>query len=88
MIMIKPVKRISIYTGGGDASGLNAVIYAAVHAASRLGWQVLGIREGYDGLPTKLDFVPLAEAVAELKLVPLDGDAVLTARALGICFGD
>ena len=48
--MIKPIKRISINTGGGDAPGLNAVIYAAVHAASRLGWQVLGIREGYDGL--------------------------------------
>ena len=48
--MIKPIERISINTGGGDAPGLNAVIYAAVHAASRMGWQVLGIREGYDGL--------------------------------------
>ena len=48
--MSKPVKRISVNTGGGDAPGLNAVIYSVVHAASRLGWQVLGIREGYDGL--------------------------------------
>jgi 6-phosphofructokinase 1 len=38
--------------------------------------------------PPKLDFVPLAEAVAELRLVPLDGDGVITARALGISFGD
>jgi ATP-dependent phosphofructokinase / diphosphate-dependent phosphofructokinase len=44
------IERISINTGGGDAPGLNAVIYAVVHAASKLGWQVLGIREGYDGL--------------------------------------
>jgi len=48
--MSQPIQRISINTGGGDAPGLNAVIYAVVHAARRLGWQVLGIREGYDGL--------------------------------------
>ncbi|HTP31657.1 MAG TPA: ATP-dependent 6-phosphofructokinase [Candidatus Acidoferrales bacterium] len=48
--MSEPIRRISINTGGGDAPGLNAVIYSVVHAASRLGWQVLGIREGYDGL--------------------------------------
>lgn len=48
--MSDPIKRISVNTGGGDAPGLNAVIYSVVHAASRLGWQVLGIREGYDGM--------------------------------------
>ncbi|HEX6971138.1 MAG TPA: ATP-dependent 6-phosphofructokinase [Limnochordia bacterium] len=48
--MDNPIQRIGICTGGGDAPGLNAVIYAVVHAASRLGWQVVGIREGYDGL--------------------------------------
>jgi len=35
--MTGPIKRISINTGGGDAPGLNAVIYAVVHAATRLG---------------------------------------------------
>jgi 6-phosphofructokinase 1 len=44
------INRIGICTGGGDAPGLNAVIYAVVHAATRLGWKVSGIREGYDGL--------------------------------------
>jgi 6-phosphofructokinase 1 len=44
------IRRISINTGGGDAPGLNAVIYSAVHAAVRLGWKVYGIREGYDGI--------------------------------------
>ena len=38
--------------------------------------------------PPKLDFVPLEEAVAQLRMVPLDGEAVMTARGLGICFGD
>jgi len=32
--------------------------------------------------------VPLEEAVARLRLVPLDGEAVVVARALDICFGD
>ncbi len=45
-----PIKTISINTGGGDAPGLNAVIYSVAHAAANLGWKVLGIREGYDGL--------------------------------------
>jgi 6-phosphofructokinase 1 len=44
------IQRVSINTGGGDAPGLNAVIYSAVHAAARLGWKVYGIREGYDGI--------------------------------------
>ncbi len=44
------IRRIGISTGGGDAPGLNAVIYAVVHAAARLGWKVTGIRDGYNGL--------------------------------------
>ncbi len=44
------MKRILISTGGGDAPGLNAVIYAAVHTAERLGLEVYGVREGYDGM--------------------------------------
>lgn len=44
-------RRIGILTGGGDAPGLNAVIRAAVLTArNRYGWDVLGIRQGYDGL--------------------------------------
>ena len=44
------IERISVSTGGGDAPGLNAVIYSVVHAATRLGWRIFGIRDGYDGL--------------------------------------
>jgi 6-phosphofructokinase 1 len=35
-----------------------------------------------------LAMVPLAEALAIQKRVRPDGDTVLTARDLGICFGD
>ncbi len=48
--MTADIKRIAINTGGGDAPGLNAVIHAAVYAARAIGWEVFGIREGYDGL--------------------------------------
>src|SRR5271157_1537263 len=43
------VKRVAINTGRGDAPGLNAVIHGAVYAARGLGWQIFGIRDGYDG---------------------------------------
>lgn len=42
--------RIAVNTGGGDAPGLNAVIRAVVHAAHVRGWEVYGVRQGYNGL--------------------------------------
>jgi 6-phosphofructokinase 1 len=45
-----PIKRIAIVTGGGDAPGLNAVVRAVVLAATRLGWECHGIRDGFNGL--------------------------------------
>lgn len=44
------IKRIAINFGGGYVPGLNAVITGAVLAAHELGWDVVGIRDGYDGL--------------------------------------
>src|SRR5512136_971727 len=48
--MQAPLKRIAVNFGGGYVPGLNAVIAGAVLAASQLGWEVVGIRDGYDGL--------------------------------------
>jgi 6-phosphofructokinase 1 len=48
--MNRPIRRIAVSTGGGDAPGLNAVIRAIVLSAMRRGWDVLGIRKGYAGL--------------------------------------
>ncbi|MDT8341921.1 MAG: ATP-dependent 6-phosphofructokinase [Longimicrobiales bacterium] len=42
--------RIAINTGGGDAPGLNAVIRSVALAAHNRGWEVFGIRKGYNGL--------------------------------------
>lgn len=51
------VKRIAISTGGGDAPGLNAVIRAVTLAAINRGWEVYGIRDGYNGLLMPEQFV-------------------------------
>ncbi|MFW5846304.1 MAG: 6-phosphofructokinase, partial [Planctomycetota bacterium] len=38
--------------------------------------------------PPRMRPVPIAEAVATMKAVPLDGDLVAAARDLGVCLGD
>lgn len=50
------IKKIAICTGGGDAPGLNAVIRAATLAAHNRGWDVIGIRDGYNGLLLPEDY--------------------------------
>src|SRR5512137_42452 len=43
-------KRIAVSVGGGYVPGLDAVITGVVLAASELGWEVVGIRDGFEGL--------------------------------------
>jgi 6-phosphofructokinase 1 len=69
--MEQPIRRITINTGGGDAPGLNAVIRSIVLSALQRGWEILGIRKGYEGL---LD---------TSKIVRLDRDSVRGITHLG-----
>lgn len=43
-------KRIAILTGGGDVPGLNAVIKSVVYRATEAGYDVLGLRRGWEAL--------------------------------------
>jgi len=43
-------RRIGILTGGGDVPGLNSVIKSVVYRATELGYEVIGIRRGWEGL--------------------------------------
>jgi 6-phosphofructokinase len=43
-------RRIGILTGGGDVPGLNSVIKSVVYGADQLGYEVVGIRRGWEGL--------------------------------------
>ncbi|MBA3534546.1 MAG: 6-phosphofructokinase [Ardenticatenales bacterium] len=64
------VQRIAVLTGGGDAPGLNAVLRAVTRTAIlQEGWEVLGIRHGFEGLLSNEegDIIPLTwERVAGL----------------------
>lgn len=54
---------------------------------------VRALEQGHAGVmvaldPPNVEYVPLDEATGRMKTVPLDCDTMLTARDLGICFGD
>ncbi|CAN5437139.1 ATP-dependent 6-phosphofructokinase [soil metagenome] len=51
--------RIGILNSGGDCPGLNAVIHGVVGAASKLGWEVIGFRDGFEGLLPPGDYMML-----------------------------
>ena len=51
------------------------------------------VQEGHFGTmvaldPPRVHAVPLEEAVAHIKTVPLESDVIETARSLDICLGD
>lgn len=51
--MKKQIKKIALLTGGGDCSGLNAVIRAVVKSSIlKYNYEVIGFRGGYHGLYT------------------------------------
>jgi 6-phosphofructokinase len=43
-------RRIAINVGAGFVPGMNAVIMGAALAAGKLGWEVVGIRDGFEGV--------------------------------------
>jgi 6-phosphofructokinase len=46
----RSLRRIAIMVGAGHVPGINAVIMGAARAAGILGWEMVGIRDGFDGL--------------------------------------
>ncbi len=62
--------RIGILNSGGDCPGLNAVIHGVVGAASKLGWEVVGFRDGFEGLlpPGDYQILDPEDTVGILKL--------------------
>ena len=73
---------------GGQPTSLDRLLGLNFGAAA-----VRALAEGKNGVmvalnPPHTEYVPLKQAVAKLKLVPVDGHGVLTARTLDISFGD
>jgi ATP-dependent phosphofructokinase / diphosphate-dependent phosphofructokinase len=44
------LRRIAINVGAGYVPGINAVVIGVATAAGKLGWETVGIRDGFDGL--------------------------------------
>ena len=45
--------KIAVLTSGGDAPGMNAAVRAVVRTGIAKGYEVYGIRRGYNGLLNK-----------------------------------
>ena len=52
------IRRVGVFTSGGDAPGMNACVRAAVRAALANDLEVIGIRRGYAGM-IEQDFVEM-----------------------------
>jgi 6-phosphofructokinase 1 len=71
-------KRIGILTGGGDCPGLNPAIRGAVIKAHELGYECLGIQEGWKGM-INADAKPLTRDMVE-EIIGLGGTMLGTSR--------
>jgi 6-phosphofructokinase 1 len=72
------MKRIGVFTSGGDAPGMNACIRAVTRTAIAHGLEVVGIRRGYQGMLDN-DLVPLyRQSVANI--IQKGGTILKTAR--------
>ena len=70
--------RIGILTAGGDCPGLNAAIRAVARCASTDGVEVLGFRNGYQGL-VENDFLPVTRLTVT-GILPRGGTILGTSR--------
>ena len=43
-------RRVAVNVGSGFVPGMNSVLMGAALAGGRLGWQMVGIRDGFEGL--------------------------------------
>lgn len=55
-------RRIGVLTSGGDCPGLNAVLRGVARAAHHLDWEVIGFKDGFEGLLPPGNFTVLDRA--------------------------
>lgn len=73
------MKRIGVFTSGGDAPGMNAAIRAVVRAGTAHGLEIVGIRSGYEGMIAG-DLIPMGPRDVANTL-QRGGTILLTARS-------
>lgn len=72
-------KRIGILTGGGDVAPLNAVIYSANYEALKYNFELIGFKNGWQGLLNE-DYVSLSK----VKINPKIGGTILKSSRVNI----
>ena len=75
------MKRIAVFTSGGDSPGMNACIRAVVRAGLYYGLEVVGIRRGYKGM-IENDFVVL-DSFSVSGIIQKGGTILGSARSKG-----
>ena len=73
------LKKIAVFTSGGDAPGMNACIRAVIRTAVFHKIEVTGILRGYDGMINN-EFIPLA-AKSAANIIQRGGTILKTARS-------
>ena len=76
--MASAPRRLGLLTGGGDCPGLTAVIRAASHRCARLGVELIGYRNGWEGVIEGSSVVLDRSAVKGI--LPLGGTILGTSR--------
>lgn len=78
-------KKVGVLTGGGDCPGLNAVIRAVVWTARPLGWEIVGLRNGWRGL---LDGTTQSLTVDDVRGILYRGGTILGSSRTNPCKDD
>ena len=73
------IRKVAVFTSGGDAPGMNAAVRAVVRACLHNNMQVVGIRRGYKGM-IEGDFIPLA-SIDVSNIIQRGGTILGTARS-------
>lgn len=73
------MKKIAVFTSGGDAPGMNACVRAVVRCAAYNGVEVIGIEDGYEGMINKRFRKLKTESVANI--IQQGGTMLRTSRS-------
>ncbi len=76
---MKTIKRIGVFTSGGDSPGMNAAVRAVVRTARANDISVVGIRYGYQGM-IKGDFVEM-DSTSVSNIIQQGGTILKSARS-------
>ncbi len=79
-IKMSKIKKIAVFTSGGDAPGMNACIRAVVRTGIHFGCEMIGIKQGYQGMIDENFIVMNRHSVSNI--MQLGGTILKTARCL------